>query len=152
MVRSAPINSLSVSRCNVWIELNSSSSITPSFNAPDTTLSNTTNAGVTMSINFVTFLSFYWYFFVRAEIIPLAIAPVRDAALNPPCKVSWKSNLIEGGVDSILGAEAERVSKVRNWINPPPLATFGFSDTCGGRYADENLQIRGRNFRCLLSK
>ena len=35
-----------------------------------------------MSINFVTFLSFFWYFLVRAGIIPLAIAPVRDAAPN----------------------------------------------------------------------
>ena len=62
--------------------LNSSSSIIPFFKVPDTTLSNTTNAGVTMSINFVTFLSFFWYFLVRAEIIPLAIAPVRDVAPN----------------------------------------------------------------------
>ena len=60
--------------------LNSSSSITPFFNAPDTTLSNTTNAGVTMSIKCVTFLSFCWYFLVSIEIIPLAIAPVTDAA------------------------------------------------------------------------
>ena len=37
---------------------------------------------VMMSINLVTFLSFCWYFLVRAEIIPLAIAPVRDAAPN----------------------------------------------------------------------
>ena len=44
------------------------------------TLSNTTNAGVTMSIKRVTFLSFFWYFLVRVEIIPLAITPVRDAA------------------------------------------------------------------------
>ena len=35
-----------------------------------------------MSINLVTFLSFFWYFLVRDEIIPLAIAPGRDAALN----------------------------------------------------------------------
>ena len=35
-----------------------------------------------MSINFVTFLRFFWYFLVGAEIIPLAIAPVRDAAPN----------------------------------------------------------------------
>ena len=62
--------------------LNSSSSISPSFKDLDTTLSNATNAGVMMSINFVTFLSFYWYFLVRAEIIPLAVAPVRDAASN----------------------------------------------------------------------
>ena len=45
-------------------------------------LSNTTNAGVTMSINSITFLSFCWYFLVRIEIIRLAIAPVRDAAPN----------------------------------------------------------------------
>ena len=62
--------------------LNSSSSIIPFFNTPDTTLSNTTNAGVMMSINCVTFLSFCRYLLVRAEIIPLAIAPVRDAAPN----------------------------------------------------------------------
>ena len=62
--------------------LNSSSLITPFFNVSDTTLSNTTNAGVMMSINFVTFLSFFSYFLVSTEIIPLAIAPVRDAASN----------------------------------------------------------------------
>ena len=60
--------------------LNSSSLITPFFNAPDTTLSSMTNAGVMMSINLVTFLSFCWYFLVSTEIIPLAIAPVIDAA------------------------------------------------------------------------
>ena len=37
------------------------------------------NAGVTMSINFVTFLSFFWYFLVSTEIIPLETAPVLDA-------------------------------------------------------------------------
>ena len=52
----------------------------PFFNAPDTTLSNTTKAGVTMSIKHVTFLSFFWYFLVGTEIIPLAITPVIDAA------------------------------------------------------------------------
>ena len=62
--------------------LNSSSLITPFFNVPDTTLSNTTNAGVTMSVKHITFLSFCWYFLARAEIIPLAITPVRDAAPN----------------------------------------------------------------------
>ena len=41
-----------------------------------------TNAGVTMSIKHITFLSFCWYFLVGAEIIPLAITPVRDAAPN----------------------------------------------------------------------
>ena len=52
----------------------------PLFNAPDMTLSNTTNAGIIMLINLVTFLSFFRYFLVSVEIIPLAIAPVRDAA------------------------------------------------------------------------
>ena len=51
----------------------------PFFNAPDITLSNTTNAGVMISINLVTFLSFCWYVLVRAEIIPLAITPVNAA-------------------------------------------------------------------------
>ena len=40
-----------------------------------------TAAHITMSINFVTFLSFFWYFLV-IEIISLAIAPVRDAGPN----------------------------------------------------------------------
>ena len=35
-----------------------------------------------MSVNLITFLSFRWYYLVRAEIIPLAIAPVRDAEPN----------------------------------------------------------------------
>ena len=35
-----------------------------------------------MSIKRVTFLSFCWYFLVSTEIIPLAIAPVIDAAPN----------------------------------------------------------------------
>ena len=50
------------------------------FYAPDMTLSNTTNVGVTKSISLVTFLSYFRYFLVKVEIIPLAIAPVRDAA------------------------------------------------------------------------
>ena len=40
------------------------------------------NAGVTMSINLVTFLSLCWYFLVSTEIIPLAITPVIAAAPN----------------------------------------------------------------------
>ena len=48
----------------------------------DTILSNTINAGVMMSVKHVTFLSFYWYFLVSTEIIPLAIASVIDAAPN----------------------------------------------------------------------
>ena len=59
--------------------LNSSSLITPFFSVPDTTLSNATNAGVMMSIDFVTFLSFFWYFLVSTEIIPPETAPVIDA-------------------------------------------------------------------------
>ena len=46
------------------------------------TLSNTTVARVTMSIKRVTFLIFFLYFLVRVEVIPLAIAPVRDATPN----------------------------------------------------------------------
>ena len=46
------------------------------------TLLKTTVARVMMSIKRVTFLSFFWYFLVRVEIIPLAITPVRDAAPN----------------------------------------------------------------------
>ena len=62
--------------------LNSYSLITPSLRDLDTTLSNTTNAGIMMSINFITFLNFCWYFLVSTEIVPLAIAPVIDAAPN----------------------------------------------------------------------
>ena len=35
-----------------------------------------------MLVNFVTFVSFFWYFLVSAEIMPLKIAPVRDATPN----------------------------------------------------------------------
>ena len=52
------------------------------FNAPDTALSNATNAGVMMLIDFVTFLSLFWYFLVSIKIIPLETAPVMDAAPN----------------------------------------------------------------------
>ena len=45
-------------------------------------ISNTANAAVMMSVNFVTFISFFWYFLVSNEIIPLAITPVRDATLS----------------------------------------------------------------------
>ena len=62
--------------------LNSSSSILPFFNALDKLVSNMANAGVMVSVNFVTIVSFFWYFLVIAEIIPLAITPVRDAAPN----------------------------------------------------------------------
>ena len=62
--------------------LSSFPSITPFFNATDTALSNTTKAGVMMSIKHVTFLSFFWYYLVSTEIIPLKTAPVIDAAPN----------------------------------------------------------------------
>ena len=55
--------------------LNSSSSITSSLREPDKT-----NAGIMMSIKRITFLSFCWYFSLSTDIIPLAIAPVRDTA------------------------------------------------------------------------
>ena len=35
-----------------------------------------------MSFSLVTFLSFFWYFLASTEIIPLAIAPVVNAAPN----------------------------------------------------------------------
>ena len=62
--------------------LNSSSSILPFFSPLDMLVSNMANAGVMMSVNFVTFVSFFWYFLVITKIIPLTIAPVRDATLN----------------------------------------------------------------------
>ena len=45
-----------------------------------------TNSGVMMSINLVTFLSFFCYFLVSTKIIPLAIAPVRDDTPNQMLK------------------------------------------------------------------
>ena len=62
--------------------LNSSSSILPLLNALDKLISNTAIANVAMSTKFVTFVSFVYNFLVSAEIIPLAIAPVRDATPN----------------------------------------------------------------------
>ena len=59
---------------------NSRSSILPLFNASDTLISNTANADVTMSTNFVTFVSFFWYFLVSAVAMPLTLAPARETA------------------------------------------------------------------------
>ena len=134
--------------------LNSSSSITPFFNAPDTTLSNTTNAGVTMSVNLVTFLSFCWYFLVRAEITPLAIPPVRDAAPNgmltgKPMNVAYVATLdIPMAILIPLEQAFNQVSRfnIVNYflyfflnisslfINPRLLVwtTFRWYATCGG--------------------
>ena len=62
-----------------------------------------TNVGVMMPINLVTFLSFCWYFSVRAEIIPLAIAPVRDAApKGKPLTTKGKLKSV-GMLSDILG-------------------------------------------------
>ena len=62
--------------------LNSSSSILPLLNALDKLVSNTAVANVAMSINFVTFVSFFWHILVSTEIIRPAIAPVKDATPN----------------------------------------------------------------------
>ena len=62
--------------------LNSSSSILPFLNALDNHVSNTAIADVTMSVNVVTFASFFWYFLVNAVVTPLTLAPARDIAPN----------------------------------------------------------------------
>ena len=55
---------------------NSHSSILTSFNVLDMLVSNTAaNANVTMSVNFVTFASFFWYFLVSVIAMPLTFAP-----------------------------------------------------------------------------
>ena len=59
---------------------NSCSSVLPLFNVLDTLVSNTANADVTMSTNFVTFVSFFWYFLVSAVAMPLMLALVRETA------------------------------------------------------------------------
>ena len=59
--------------------LNSSSSIIPFFNTLDKHISNTAIADIMISANLVTFVSFFWYFLVIAEVTQPAITPVRDA-------------------------------------------------------------------------
>ena len=59
---------------------NSCSSILPLFNTLDTLISNTANADVTMSVNLVTFVSFFWYFLVGAVAMPLTLTPARETA------------------------------------------------------------------------
>ena len=39
-------------------------------------------AGVMVSVNFVTFVSFFWYFLVSAVVTPLTLTPARDIAPN----------------------------------------------------------------------
>ena len=46
------------------------------------TLSNTANADMMMSVNLVTFESFFWYFLVSAVAMPLMPAPARDTTPN----------------------------------------------------------------------
>ena len=82
ILQSTSHNSLSVLRCNVWSTLNSSSSILPLLSTLDKLVSNTALADVTMSTNFVTFESFFWYFLVSAVVIPLRLTPARDIAPN----------------------------------------------------------------------
>ena len=60
--------------------LNSGSSIPPSFNKLDMLVSNTADANVAMSVNFVTFTTFFCYFSVSAVATPLTLAPARDIA------------------------------------------------------------------------
>ena len=56
------------------------SSILPSFSTLDTFVSNTANADVTMSVNFITLASFFWYLLVSTVATPLTLAPGRDIA------------------------------------------------------------------------
>ena len=63
-----------------WNMPNSCSSTLPSFNALDMLVSNTANANVMMSINFVTLASFFWCFLVSAVATPLTLAPARELA------------------------------------------------------------------------
>ena len=56
------------------------SSIFPLFNILDMLVPNTANADVTMSTNFVTFISFFWYFLVSTVAMPLMLTPVRETA------------------------------------------------------------------------
>ena len=43
-------------------------------------ISNTASVNITMSVNFVTFASFFWYFLVGAITMPLTLAPTRETA------------------------------------------------------------------------
>ena len=59
---------------------NSRSSILPLFNALNMLVLNTANADVTMSTNFITFTSSFWYFLVSTVAMPLTLTPVRETA------------------------------------------------------------------------
>ena len=59
---------------------NSHSSILTSFNALDTLVLNTANADVTMSVNLVYLVSFFWYFLVSAVATPITLSQARDIA------------------------------------------------------------------------
>ena len=64
------------------ITFNSCSSILPLLNGLDTLVSNAAIADVTMSVNFMTSKSFFWYFLVSAVVTPLRLAPARGIAPN----------------------------------------------------------------------
>ena len=57
---------------------NSRSSILPSFSILDTLVSNTANADVMRSVNFVTLASFFWYLLVSTVAMPLTLIPARE--------------------------------------------------------------------------
>ena len=81
-LRLTPVNSFIVLKYKVWSMLNSSSSILPFLNALGKLVSNTAIADITMSVNFVTSVSFFSYFYVSAVVTPLRLAPARDTAPN----------------------------------------------------------------------
>ena len=48
----------------------------------DMLISNTANTDVTMSTNFVTFASFFWYFLVSTIAMPLTLTPATETVLR----------------------------------------------------------------------
>ena len=60
--------------------LNFHSSILPSFSTLETPVSNTANADVMTSVNFVTLVHFFWYFLDSAVSTPLALAQDKETA------------------------------------------------------------------------
>ena len=61
---------------------NSRSSMSPLFKALDTLVSSTAIVDVTMSTNFITFVSFFCYLDVRAVVTPLMLALARETTPN----------------------------------------------------------------------
>ena len=60
--------------------VNSCSSTQTLFNVLDMLISNTANANVMMSINFMTFASFFLYLIVSTLATPLMLAPARETS------------------------------------------------------------------------